>query len=1268
MVLALSLAILVSVMAVNVYALGDFTISANPTSIAVNAGQSANSTITLISTGAFTGTISLSDSIAPSTGLTCSLSPSSVTLTLTTSSATSALSCSGSAGVYTVTITGASGTLSHSTSVTIIVKDFSVSASPTTVTVLAGATGTSTITVSPVDGFTGTVTLTASVSPSGLTCALSPSSITLGASQPSTLSCSGSAGTYTVTVTGTSGSLSHSTTVTYAVTDFSVSASPTSVTTTIGTAASSTITVAPVNSFTGTVMLSSAVSPAGLTCTLNPTSITLGASQTSNLSCSSSTATTYTVTVTGSGGSITHTTTVAFVVTDFTVSATPTSTTVNVGTAATSTITVAPVNGFTGTVTLTSSTNPSGLICTLTPNRITLGASQTSALSCTGTIANIYTVTVTGTSGSLSHTAAVTVTVMDYAVTPSPNSVTTSPGTAAASTITVAPVNGFTGTITLASTVSPSGLTCTLTPTSITLGGSQTSNLSCSGSSGTYTVTVTGTSGSITHTTTVTYNVQDFTITGSPSTVMILAGAAGTSTVTITAVNGFAGVVSLTATVSPATGLTCTLSPTSVTASGTSTLSCSGSAGSYTVTVTGTSGTESHTTTVTYAVEDFTIAASPNAVTVLAGAAGTSTITVMGLQAFSGAVSLMGSISPTGLTCTLLPTGLTGSGSSILSCNGTAGSYIITVTGTSSTLSHTTTVTYTVQDFTVSVGPATATVQAGSQASSIITVNAVNGFTGNVTLTQSVSPMSGIACSLNPTFLILGVSVTSSLSCTGSAGVYTVTVVGAYNVLSHSATATFTIEDFTLVASTNSVTVNAGSSGSETIVAVSLEGFSGTVNLAYTVVPSFGLSCQLAPASIILGTFGTANLACLGQAGTYTLIVTGSVSTLSHSLNTTYTVQDFAMSSNSTTLSLSTGSTISSRVTLTSKNQFSGTVSLAVDVSPSGLYCSLTPSSTVLTSSATSTLSCTGSTPGTYTVRVTATSGSIAQTSTFTVSEITPPQTIPLLYFAVLALVLGSGGAAALVVKKFIDTDAPFDEFFKIAGGEFQQPAVLLIIGDTGAGTSTLGLELVYRQLSAGKPCGLLTYDAFPSEVQKKMLGMGWDVAGNLKDGTLRIVDCYSALAGDEKAVIKDPLDLTQVSIQVTELIEKASNGPITILLDSVTPIFNSASAKDAINFFQVVGAKVKNQGGIFILAGTKGSIPEETRSKLEALVEGVIDLSLVRTGDLVKRNLTIKKMSGRKASLLPTEFRIVSGKGILFRKRRLSLRRRRGTRTNPPE
>ncbi|HZC81589.1 MAG TPA: RAD55 family ATPase, partial [Nitrospiraceae bacterium] len=415
-----------------------------------------------------------------------------------------------------------------------------------------------------------------------------------------------------------------------------------------------------------------------------------------------------------------------------------------------------------------------------------------------------------------------------------------------------------------------------------------------------------------------------------------------------------------------------------------------------------------------------------------------------------------------------------------------------------------------------------------------------------------------------------------------------------------------------MVTGTNGVTMDAGSSGAETVVAVGLGGFSATVNLAYTVLPGTGLTCQITPATITLGAFGTANLVCLGQVGTFFVTVAGSSGSLSHSVNATYTVRNFAMNADSTTLSLNTGSTSSSRISLISLNQFSGTVSLAVDVSPSGLYCSLTPSRAILTDSATATLSCTGSTPGAYAVIVTATSGTITQTSSLTVTATSPPpQSINLVYFAMAALALGSGGAATVLVKRFSRTDAPFDDLFKLTGGEFQSPASLLIIGDAGAGTTTLGLQLIHRQLAAGKQCGLLTYDAFPSEVERKMHGLGWDIASNLKDGTLRVVDCYSALAGDEKAVVKDALDFTEVSIQVTNIMDRATTAPITILLDSVTPMFNSADSRAAINFLRVVGAKVKSQAGIFIMTATRGSIPEDARSQVEALVDGVIDLSL---------------------------------------------------------
>ncbi len=93
--------------------------------------------------------------------------------------------------------------------------DFTISASPSSLTVASGNTASSTITVTSVNGFTGAISL--SVSPStGALLASSSLTITAGGSASTTLTITPtSSGTYSVT--GTSGSLSHSTNVSVTV-------------------------------------------------------------------------------------------------------------------------------------------------------------------------------------------------------------------------------------------------------------------------------------------------------------------------------------------------------------------------------------------------------------------------------------------------------------------------------------------------------------------------------------------------------------------------------------------------------------------------------------------------------------------------------------------------------------------------------------------------------------------------------------------------------------------------------------------------------------------------------------------------------------------------------------------------------------------------------------------------------------------------------------------------------------------------------------------
>ncbi len=99
-------------------------------------------------------------------------------------------------------------------------NDFSISASPASVSVAAGGSTSSSIATATTSGSAQTVSLTVTGAPAGVTGTLSPTSVTSGGS--STLSIATAtttaAGTYTLTVTGSAASGSHSTTVSLTVT------------------------------------------------------------------------------------------------------------------------------------------------------------------------------------------------------------------------------------------------------------------------------------------------------------------------------------------------------------------------------------------------------------------------------------------------------------------------------------------------------------------------------------------------------------------------------------------------------------------------------------------------------------------------------------------------------------------------------------------------------------------------------------------------------------------------------------------------------------------------------------------------------------------------------------------------------------------------------------------------------------------------------------------------------------------------------------------
>jgi len=114
----------------------------------------------------------------------------------------------------------------------------------------------------------------------------------------------------------------------------------------------------------------------------------------------------------------------------------------------------------------------------------------------------------------------------------------------------------------------------------------------------------------------------------------------------------------------------------------------------------------------------------------------------------------------------------------------------------------------------------------------------------------------------------------------------------------------------------------------------------------------------------------------------------------------------------------------------------------------------------------------------------------------------------------------------------------------------------------------------------------------------------------------------------------------------------------VTLILDSLTPIFNGVDAKQAINFLQTVGAKVKKTGGLFILTASRGAIPEDSIAKIKSIVDGVIELTLVRSGRKRIRNLSVLKMERRRIVSDTVSFEIARGRGLVFRVSRFGILR----------
>ena len=391
-----------------------------------------------------------SQSVELSLGAGCNVNPTQTTPTVTVTPASSSVTAAQPISVA-VAVSGVAGNPVPTGSVTLSSGSYI-----STVTTLAN--GSATINIPAGSLPVGTDTLTATYTPdsnsaSTYSSASGTGSITVNASPSFTLA--PSAGTLAVVQ---------------------------------GASNTDTITVNPVNGFSGNVTLTASGLPNGVTASFGTNPATASSVLTLTASSTATVGGPTTISITGVSGSVTAITTISLTVNaapSFTLVPSAPTLSVVQGSNNTDTITVNPANGFTGSVTLVASGLPSGVTVLFGTNPATGSSVLTLTATSTATVGGPATVTITGTSGSLTESTSLALTVSagpTFVVGDGTSTLSLLPGATTGNTvpITVTPSNGFTGTVNLTCSITPTAAsdtpTCTLTPSSIAITGNTAQN------------------------------------------------------------------------------------------------------------------------------------------------------------------------------------------------------------------------------------------------------------------------------------------------------------------------------------------------------------------------------------------------------------------------------------------------------------------------------------------------------------------------------------------------------------------------------------------------------------------------------------------------------------------------------------------------------------------------------------------------------------------------------------------------------------------------
>lgn len=178
----------------------------------------------------------------------------------------------------------------------------------------------------------------------------------------------------------------------------------------------------------------------------------------------------------------------------------------------------------------------------------------------------------------------------------------------------------------------------------------------------------------------------------------------------------------------------------------------------------------------------------------------------------------------------------------------------------------------------------------------------------------------------------------------------------------------------------------------------------------------------------------------------------------------------------------------------------------------------------------------------------------------------------------------------------------------------FPENYAVLVVGDPDAGMFEFCCYLCSNYLKVGDKVLFVEASTSPEHIHRQLRSFSVNAYDSEVDGKMLLIDCYTppeAHSTDASALRpEDPSNLADIFDAVTEGIEKMGGGPVRILFDSLTPLYENHDTKSVNRFFRDLSTMARFSGTMTTLVH-KGILDEDQIADLVSISDGLIEMKI---------------------------------------------------------